>query len=123
MEELLPDATPESAAVLRNTIAIAAHTASRFKIHIFSLSDRANMLLSPSMTFDIEGEVTCLSLDPWHGLVAAVWRGGKPLLVRNALTGEAPGLEEIDLDAGKPPPPGKIFPRITSLMLRCFTPV
>ena len=101
LEERMPGATPASAAILRNTIAIAAHTASKFHIHVFSLGDRTNMDLSPSMTFDIEGEVTCLSLDPWHGLVAAVWRGRKPILVRNALTGEARGLEEIDLDAGK----------------------
>ncbi|KAK3390472.1 mono-functional DNA-alkylating methyl methanesulfonate N-term-domain-containing protein [Podospora didyma] len=83
-DDLIPDASPFSGlvsdgCVLGNNIAIAAHRGTQFQIHTFKV-DVPRLTLEPGCIFQVDGEITCLSLDMHSTVLAGIWKDARPFL-------------------------------------------
>jgi hypothetical protein len=81
--------------VLDNWIAVSMHVGVRFEIHVFELNPM-ELVLSHKQSFNVDGEVTCLSLSPGYGLLAGISQDGLPILGRCPLS-EGSELQMISL--------------------------
>lgn len=86
------------AAVSGKFIAVSTYSETKFRLHILSIEDSGSLRLTVITTYNIDGEVTCLSLCRLEkGAVevqAGLFQQGRPLLGRALIGGVLGSVDE-----------------------------
>jgi hypothetical protein len=87
------------AAVTDRYIAISAYSGTQFRLHVLRIEDTDSLHVSTVNSYDVEGEVTCLSLCQLEEknvleLQAGFWHQARPLFGRARIGGDMRGTEE-----------------------------
>lgn len=105
-----PSLSVADAALLGDYIAISTHSDRQFRLSVLQIRNDGSPAVIPVCSFQVDGEVTCLSLcrslgDGAIGLLAGVWQAGRPWLAHAQIgvPGNS-GLEILDLAASKTNP-------------------
>ncbi|KAJ4300467.1 hypothetical protein N0V88_003142 [Collariella sp. IMI 366227] len=84
------------ASVRDDCVALSAHTNSQFQIHVYKI-DMGSLRLTHVCTFDIDGEVTCLSLDANYKVLAGIRKNSETYLACASPHQTGDGLEMVNL--------------------------
>ncbi|KAL2258992.1 hypothetical protein VTK26DRAFT_7490 [Humicola hyalothermophila] len=94
--EGLSNASVSDVCVLDDCIAVSAHIDARFQIAIFRI-DTAALTLAQVQTIEVDGEVTCMSIDADYTLLLGIRKSGQTILAYGSLRGTCGSLESVNL--------------------------
>ena len=85
-------------------LAVSTYDDARFQIHTYRVNFE-NRSLTRTQTFDVDGDVTCLSFGPGHAVMAGIWKDGRAFLGRGQpqlpTDQEAADLAMTDISQGQ----------------------
>ncbi|KAK0629772.1 mono-functional DNA-alkylating methyl methanesulfonate N-term-domain-containing protein [Bombardia bombarda] len=82
-----PHGSVSDACIIGEFIAISTHTGTQFQINTFSI-DTNQLSLVPGQSISVDGEITCLTLGDENNVYAALWRNGRPFLIKVSPSGD-----------------------------------
>ncbi|KAM7196411.1 Mono-functional DNA-alkylating methyl methanesulfonate N-term domain containing protein [Naviculisporaceae sp. PSN 640] len=89
--------TVSDASILNGSIACSVYVGSRYHIAVFSI-DLAHLSLVPQQTFEVDGEVSCLTITDEY-VVAGVWKDDKAFLATCVRSPSPPPIQMRDIPA------------------------
>ncbi|KAK3306628.1 mono-functional DNA-alkylating methyl methanesulfonate N-term-domain-containing protein [Chaetomium strumarium] len=82
-------------------VVVSTHTNAKFRIHVYKI-DPGKLTLSHVQTIDVDGEVSCLSLDASYNLFAGIRKASQTLLGRGSLQQSCTDLQRVNLAGDLP---------------------